>query len=206
MNTEPSQIPIDRDAPATRVAALRDSGGWRADPVRFRYLQALSARMAGQPDAVHRLLEQKLQAALDRFPEPGPSPAAAPARIDTRCVPLMELNQYVRSVTTARQSSPGEAAPDELASARRFRRSWESGRTLDRLEQALARTPANAGPLNSHALVLRSLEALRDLSPDYLRRLLVQVESLQWLEKAREKYPREQAKGAAPARRGRRRK
>ena len=33
--------------------------------------------------------------------------------------------------------------------------------------QAIARGAANAGPLNSHMLVLRSLSSMRDLSPDY---------------------------------------
>ena len=50
---------------------------------------------------------------------------------------------------------------------------------------AVARGPAQAGPLNSHALVLRSLERLRELSPAYLRRFLGHVQTLQWLEDAR---------------------
>ncbi|TFZ02275.1 DUF2894 domain-containing protein [Ramlibacter henchirensis] len=125
------------------------------------------------------------------------------------CAPLAELNAYLREVVAQRSATEddGEPAnPDELPNARRFRKAWESGRTLDRLQQALARTPANAGPLNSHALVLRSLDLMRDLSTDYLRRFLVQVETLQWLEKAREKYPREQARGGKPAAKARRRK
>ena len=123
--------------------------------------------------------------------------------------PLAELNAYLRGTVDARRAAieePGEAAhPDDLFNARSFRKAWERGRTLDRFEQAIARTPANAGPLNSHALVLRSLAQMRDLSTDYLRRFLVQAETLQWLEKAREKYPREEAKAKA-ARKTKRRK
>jgi hypothetical protein len=113
--------------------------------------------------------------------------------------PLGDLNAYIRGTVQARRAAAGIAdtvPPDELFSALRFRKSWESGRTLDRLQQAVARTPANAGPLNSHALVLRSLALMGELSTDYLRRFLVQVETLQWLEAAREQYPRE-APGAA---------
>lgn len=125
--------------------------------------------------------------------------------------PLAQLNAYIRGTVEARRSAleeAGEAAhPDDLFNARSFRKAWERGRALDRFEQALARTPANAGPLNSHALVLRSLAQMRELSTDYLRRFLVQAETLQWLEKAREQYPREEARaGKVAARKIRRRK
>ena len=123
--------------------------------------------------------------------------------------PLAQLNAYIRGTVEARRAAlePGDAAhPDELFNAGAFRKAWERGRTLDRFEQAVARTPANAGPLNSHALVLRSLGLMRELSTEYLRRFLVQAETLQWLDKARQKYPREEAKAGKPARRGRRKK
>ena len=124
--------------------------------------------------------------------------------------PLADLNAYIRGTVEARRAvldEPGEAAhPDDLFNARAFRKSWERGRALARFEQALARTPANAGPLNSHALVLRSLAQMRELSTDYLRRFLVQAETLQWLEKAREKYPREEAKAGKAARKAKRKK
>lgn len=122
--------------------------------------------------------------------------------------PLAALNAYIRGTVQARRAEagvPDAVPPDELFAALRFRKSWESGRTLDRLEQAVARTPANAGPLNSHALVLRSLGMMGELSTDYLRRFLVQVETLQWLEKARERYPRETQAGKA-GKRARRKK
>jgi hypothetical protein len=40
---------------------------------------------------------------------------------------------------------------------------------------------------------------MRELSPDYLRRFLSQVESLQWLERARELHVPAQAKPGKPA-------
>lgn len=121
------------------------------------------------------------------------------------CAPLAALNQYIRESVAARAEPalPGEAQdPDELPSARRFHRAWNRGRTLDQVEQALARRPSNAGPLNSHALVLQSLDLMRALSPDYLRRFVVHVESLQWLESTGTPAAREPGK-AKPARRGR---
>lgn len=186
------------------IAALRSEGAWRLDPVRFHYLEALARRLPGQPEPVRRLLQARLQAALADYAgrlaqaQPAAPPAAAPAA----CAPLAQLNQSIRAAR-------GAGREDELASVRRFRRAWSRSRSLDQVEQAAARKPANAGPLNSHVLVLQSLALMGELSPDYLRRFLVQVESLQWLERARAKYPR-QAAGAAqaakPARRGRQKK
>jgi hypothetical protein len=122
--------------------------------------------------------------------------------------PLAELNAYIRRVSLERAGADAFGAPvdpGELASARRFRHAWNSGRTLDQLQQAIARTPANAGPLNSHALAVRSLELMGELSTDYLRRFLVSVETLQWLEAARQQYPRQSA-AAKSATRSRKRK
>ncbi|AEG93808.1 Conserved hypothetical protein [Ramlibacter tataouinensis TTB310] len=171
--------------------------------MRFGYLEALSARIPGQRATVRRLLASKLQSALDdyalRLRAPAPAAAAAPA--DTTCAPLAELNAHIR-----RAAPEGASPPHELASVSRFRRAWEGGRTLDQLEQALARRPANAGPLNSHALVLRSLGLMQALSMDYLRRFLGHAETLQWLEQARDQYRRESARTAKPAARSRRRK
>lgn len=124
--------------------------------------------------------------------------------------PLAQLNAYIRGTVETRRAAldaAGDAAhPDDLFNARGFRKAWERGRALDRFDQAIARTPANAGPLNSHALVLRSLAQMRELSTDYLRRFLVQAETLQWLEKAREKYPREEARAGKAARKTKRKK
>ena len=116
--------------------------------------------------------------------------------------PLAELNAHIRRARAAAAEPllPGEVHDEEeLRSVRRFRRMWNGQLALQQLAEAAARQPANAGPLNSHVLVLRSLALMRELSPEYLRRFLVQIEALQWLERAAERMPREPAKGAAAA-------
>jgi hypothetical protein len=50
--------------------------------------------------------------------------------------------------------------------------------------QAIAQAPQNAGPINSHMLVLRSLGMMRDLSPDYLNRFMGYVDTLFFLDAA----------------------
>lgn len=193
----------DSHPPATTLEALRASGAWRRDPARFRALEALARRLPGQAPPVRRLLEEKLQAALAAYAaqvqeglpvhRPRPADANAPAS------PLARLNRELRA-----RRAGDDPAPEELASVRGFRRAWSRVRTLDQVEQAVARKPANPGPLNSHALVVQSLETLRTLSPDYLRAFVGYVETLQWLEEAG-KAPRDAAapnKAAKTPRRG----
>lgn len=128
---------------------------------------------------------------------------------DVTCAPLAQLNHYIRTARAARAGTamPGETQDqDELASARRFMRAWDTSRTHDEVERAANRKPLNAGPLNSHMLVLQSLGLMRGLSPDYLRRFLVHVESLQWLDQASEVYPHPQAGQSGAPKTARRRR
>lgn len=157
--------------------ALRRSGAADRDPVRFRTLEALARRLQEQPAPVRRLLQARLEAGLAELAQhAAPAVARKTPRHATAASPLAQLNADL-------QERIGNA--DELRSARRFRVAWERTRSLDQVEHAVARGPAQAGPLNSHALVLRSLERLRELSPAYLRRFLGHVQTLQWLEDAR---------------------
>ena len=76
------------------------------------------------------------------------------------------------------------ADADELKSLRYFRDTWAKLSVEQQLVQALADGPENAGPLNSHLLVLQALKRLRDLSPSYLNRFMTYVDALLWLDQA----------------------
>src|SRR5690606_34944513 len=109
------------------------------------------------------------------------APAGAspqPRRIAT-CAPLADLNAHIRTAVADGAAPIGDGAPGELPSVQRFRRAWSAVQVEDQLDAAVARKPANAGPLNSHALVLESLALMRELSPAYLGRFMAQVEALQ---------------------------
>jgi hypothetical protein len=197
--TDPSQVQPPH--PSTEGAGL----------VRSRILEAMERRMAGQPDPVRRLLQQQLERASgeDAQRSTPVAPKGEVRRDRPAPTPLAQLNLHVRATVAARAEPqlPGETHDaDELASLKGFRRTWARGRTLEQLEQALVRKPANAGPLNSHALVLQTLSLMRDLSPDYLRRFVAGVEALQWLERASEQLPREAAKAARRGTRARTKK
>lgn len=71
-----------------------------------------------------------------------------------------------------------------MKSVRRFGEVWSKISAEQQVAEAITRGPENAGPLNAHRLVLRSLALMRLLSPDYLRHFLSQVDTLLWLEQA----------------------
>ncbi|MDP2262639.1 MAG: DUF2894 domain-containing protein [Hydrogenophaga sp.] len=198
------------------VSSLREAGAQRLDPVRFRYLEALAQRLGSAPASVQPILAGKLQQALDAYPvlpAAGSATAVAPrahAAGAASCAPLAELNRYLaearRAAVRAGDAASGgrdagaaeaAAAGDELLSARRFRETWSRIAAEEQVVRAVGRGPENAGPLNSHQLVLRTLALMRDLSPDYLRRFLAQADALLWLEKTQAKLPA-RPRAAAP--------
>ena len=198
------------------LAALRAEGADRFDSLRFHAIEVLARRTRAASGELQRLLSQRLQSALtdhrERFarareaagqePARAADPQAAGAFVERGRAPLAALNAHLREVAALASDGDSSAAA-ELRSLRRFRQAWSRISAEDRLERALGRGPGNAGPLNSHMLVLRALAAMRQLSPDYLRRFLGQLDTLLWLEAAQQGQAPLQAK---PARRGRQRK
>jgi hypothetical protein len=216
-------LPQPMQDAAAQLADWRREGLWRVDPVRFGFLQALAARLAGQPEAVRLRLQTRLQAGLadyalclsqaraqageearalaQRQPALARQARGLQARLDLRglrrlaaqAVPsggaaLAQLTEAADRLSPTLREGAALAVPgrEELSSVRRFRQVWARGRSQDQLAQARARQPINAGPLNSHALVLQSLALMQELSDDYLRHFLAHVQSLQWLESLRD--------------------
>jgi len=193
--------------PQALLAALRDAGAEQIDPVRLHYLAVLARRMPTAPPAVQAVLQPRWQMAWADLEgrcreacrradaQPVPGPPADP--------PLAALNHYIRSASHA--AAALGAAPEqvddgsELRSLRGFRESWSRIAAVEQVDAAVERGPENAGPLNSHRLVLRSLALMRSLSPDYLRRFLSQAETLMGLEEVakRQREPAARPRGNA---------
>ncbi len=232
------------------LAALRADGAHRLDPVRFCYLESLSARLSVASSAVSRILTARLSRAVaDYRARLGPVPAAVEAPPSTGPVrpfasvyaqrravaaggrpvsaagrsageaplsPLAALNRYINqaarhgvrsdavhvkdlvnagdegaagmkgmAATLAGASLDADSANrGELKSARRFSETWSKLQSESQVEQALQRSPENAGPFNPHMLMVRSLALMRDLSPDYLHRFMQHADTLLWLDQA----------------------
>jgi hypothetical protein len=77
----------------------------------------------------------------------------------------------------------------ELKTIRNFRNTWSKLSVDKQLAQALEQAPTNAGPINSHMLVLRSLALMRDISPDYLNRFMSYADTLLCLDQSEKKKP-----------------
>ena len=97
------------------------------------------------------------------------------------------------------QHSPGHigvradrnaASRPELKVIRNFRNTWSKLSVDKQVAQALEQAPKNAGPINSHMLVLRSLALMRDISPDYLNRFMSYADTLLCLEQSEKEKPR----------------
>lgn len=206
MDTAPGEV--RRILEGKLKVALADYGE------RFRQAQKaasdeLASLSARHPDLAHDL--QRLFAAGDYG---GMRRLGAQSAFNRPCAPLAQLNQYIQSVKQDgidhRQGSglgsslvSDMEASSEMASVSRFREAWSRIAAEDQVDQAVGRGPVNAGPLNSHMLVLRSLALMRKLSPDYLRRFLSHVDTLLWLDQANQKCTPVKAK---PARRSRQKK
>lgn len=110
--------------------------------------------------------------------------------------PLTELNAHIERVSGV--AVRGGAPWPELRSARRFRDTWERLGAEVQVQQARARAPQNAGPLNPQRLMIETLAQMGELSPHYLRRFLVHAETLLWLEQAQAALRRPGAPERAP--------
>lgn len=77
-------------------------------------------------------------------------------------------------------SHPTAAAPParELKTLRESRATWARLSVDKQLALAMKQAPKNAGPINSHMLVLRSLAMMQTISPDYLSRMVSYVDTL----------------------------
>ena len=143
-----------------------------SDPVQAHFVEALARRLQSAPEAVQRVLRERLQQTWPGHATEVPPSGAARNRAPS---PLAQLNRDI-----AATAPPGR----ELRSAQRFRDTWSRICAEDEVTQAVEQGPENAGPLNSHMLVLRTLGLMRDLSPDYLRRFLSHADTLLWLDQA----------------------
>jgi hypothetical protein len=169
------------------IASLRQIGADQFDPVRLHYLQVLATRASAHQGKVKRILDGKLAQALtafrDRFEQ-----AQRDAK-DTIVTlkehdPRASLGELVRYMA---QHSPDhvEGGIDghvglrrELKTTHYFRNTWSKLSVDKQVMQAIKQAPKNAGPINSHMLVLRSLALMREISPDYLNRFTSYVDAL----------------------------
>ncbi|WP_353393126.1 DUF2894 domain-containing protein [Hydrogenophaga sp. 5NK40-0174] len=189
------------NALADDLAQLRRESVAVHDPMGWAYLQALAARWQVASPAVRAGLQPRWTAAVGLSLErTRKSREERRARVSHGS--LTAGGHDARDATSAlgvlarharAAAMPAGSASDQrplLRSAVRFHDMWARMGAEQDLEEAFGRAPENAGPLNPHMLVLKTLRQMQSLSPAYLQRFMTQAEGLLWLTEARqEKRP-----------------
>lgn len=193
---------------ARRLDQLKAQGADGYDPVRFCYLAALTQRLQARP-RVSQNVADRLTGAIDEFetrftesqtrarkpqaeaqdstPDPtGPTPLAAllhVLRAPDETASADEIPAGGSWQVPVPVGSLAVAPPRRELKALGELRALQARQTIEQLiEDAIARTPADAGPMNPHRLVTRALKQMRALSPEYARHFAGYVDTLLWLE------------------------
>lgn len=117
---------------------------------------------------------RRLQATLDAREQ-----CAVLGELVSRFEPVLagSPEQAPANRAAARASEPIAPAL-ELKTVRESRATWARMSVDKQLALAMKQAPVNAGPINSHMLVLRSLAMMQEVSPDYLNRMVSYVDTL----------------------------
>ena len=86
----------------------------------------------------------------------------------------------------------------ELKTVRESRATWARMSVERQVSLAMKQGPKNAGPINSHNLILRSLSMMQEISPEYLSRMVSYVDTLLLLDPGEKEVPVKRKK-APPA-------
>lgn len=98
---------------------------------------------------------------------------------------LIESKAVKNSQRPSQQTSTGKTnKAAELKSFNSFKQFKEKYDTDRLVEQMITLRPENLGPLNPHMLLIKSLESLRELSPQYLSRFVTYIDAILRLEDA----------------------
>lgn len=180
----PEAAPLQSRDPQAALDALRARGAERIDPLRFHFLQTLAARAQQSEGELRRYLDMRFGLALKDFDtriEHAEGVAVATtghAAEHEAATPLAALAELRRALDAGIEASASADTPIELKSVRYFGDTWAQLSIERQIGEALQREPDNAGPLNSHLLVLRALTAMRELSPAYLKRFMIYADAL----------------------------
>jgi hypothetical protein len=180
------------------IDAWRERGDHRFDPVRFRLIEVLARRADAYSGDARRILDDKVARLLAaygedlgkaRCEEAAPAPRSTGTEGQAYRGAFAELIEHIAQHAVMPGEGPatrgavsGLASAPELKTLKYFRSTWSKLSADRRLTQSLAKVPDNAGPLNSHHLVYRSLTLMRDLSPEYLNRFMSYVDGLLWID------------------------
>jgi hypothetical protein len=160
------------------------------DPVGWHYTEQLSQRATEATGLTRDLLLAKLEKTLAELNARWDAktlsgePDAAPHAEAALPSPLAQLLQEMTPASVETRPSQPNTWCAESPRLQQFRKQLGQISVQKQVSQAMAQAPKNAGPINSHMLVLRSLRLMREASPEYLGRFMVYLDTLLCLEEA----------------------
>jgi len=189
-----------------QLEELRNSGADKADPVRFRYLEALALRLRAKGLQHTRYWQKLEQAVADyqaKFVSSAPPSQTIEARAPSLLSDLMDrLNQTLDAPAIDPRSTleqlvfgtpeEGSASTQHAATAGTLQPLKAMARVKagrgeqvlqDRIRHAIEHAPKDAGPINAHRLVSRAMAEMQKLSPAYLNRFVSYTDTLMALER-----------------------
>ena len=181
----PDATPSPADAlnllPAEGAAWATEAA--QRDPVGWHYILVLAERTRSQTGPAQALLQAKLHSALAQLQ----ARLAGQKKLHTPPIgrtpsPLSALLQDMAAPSAERPLSPSGQGRMDNPRVAQFRQQLGKISVQKQVTQAIAQAPQNAGPINSHMLVLRSLGLMRDLSPEYLHHFMGYVDTLLFLD------------------------
>ena len=118
---------------------------------------------------------------------------------------VADLPGHAPAQAAATRATATGSANLELKTVRESRATWARMSVDKQLALAMKQAPENAGPINSHMLILRSLALMQNLAPDYLSRMVSYVDTLLLLDPGEKDLPVKRkntvpSKAAKPAR------
>jgi hypothetical protein len=196
------------------LASLRQQGAARFDAVAWHYIEVLSNKLKAHHGAAHGLLQSKLDKAVqDLQARMAAASSLTPASASDSTLghaldptldlmprapssPLAQLLQVLAApatpatgMGTGTGTGTGNIGRAENPRIAQFRKTLSQISVQKQVTQAIAQAPHNAGPINSHMLVLRSMGLMRQRAPNYLNRFMGYVDTLLSLQAAGKAKP-----------------
>ncbi|MCR8921624.1 DUF2894 domain-containing protein [Dasania sp. GY-MA-18] len=169
-------------------------------PTRFFYIQALLRKAEGKNQALQLALKTKAIAAIGELkslaaPSKANSPAASSSALAELSRALHEKNLQtaaphnnsleanLRQQEDKLMASPASNSPRTAMEI--YQQTAAELNTENFIKQVINETPqGEPGPLNAHMLVIKTLSAMQQISPSYLRRIVTQIDTMFYLSEA----------------------
>lgn len=163
------------------LQAWREQGADRLDPLGFHLIAALERRATALDGAAREVLQAKLAPLLKAYAQ---RVAEASASTVTATPTGSALSELLHVLDTPHDDAHAarRAAYPAIPTLDHFRQQWSRLRRASQVRDSLKQVPETTGPLNSSALVHRSMALMSELSPGYLQHFLAYVDDLAWLE------------------------